>query len=226
MGDRTNRRCEWYARNNSDLHVDETEKFIKKVIGASMYEDMSSNESFEKCTQVEVFLQNMQLFYRNPRKGASTYYFCKWYSHSTLNPYAQAIMGVVFMKYLKEHIMLYGDDDLFSNEHIVTDLKTEWSNMVHEIDETTPNEQTFLKKIVDMFKQTYYELRKEMRLYDFKERLEDKQKELNVYKQELIEKTWHPSRMIKWCLDVDEQKEWVDLIIPTPEATTTLTPLK
>lgn len=34
-----------------------------------------------------------------------------------------------------------------------------------------------------------------------------KKKQLDIYCQELIKKTWHPKRFFDWCLDLDSQKE-------------------
>ncbi len=30
---------------------------------------------------------------------------------------------------------------------------------------------------------------------------------MNIIRKELMEKTWHPDRFKKWCLDIDEVKE-------------------
>ncbi len=32
---------------------------------------------------------------------------------------------------------------------------------------------------------------------------------INIIRKELLEKTWHPNRFIKWCLDIDELKDFV-----------------
>lgn len=37
------------------------------------------------------------------------------------------------------------------------------------------------------------------------------QKRCLFHKKELIERTWHPSRFINWCLDHEEQNEIVSL---------------
>ncbi len=42
---------------------------------------------------------------------------------------------------------------------------------------------------------------------DFLNKTEMKILSFNIYKRELLEKTWHPSRFQKWCLTVDELKE-------------------
>lgn len=38
--------------------------------------------------------------------------------------------------------------------------------------------------------------------------MKEKKEALSRCKEELIAVTWHPSRVMKWCLDVEEQKEW------------------
>ena len=41
-------------------------------------------------------------------------------------------------------------------------------------------------------------------------RIEMKEKKVILleFKEELMASTWHPSRVMKWCIDVEEQKEW------------------
>lgn len=38
-------------------------------------------------------------------------------------------------------------------------------------------------------------------------------KRINIYKKELIASTWHPTRFIHWCLDIEEKKELQEDII-------------
>jgi hypothetical protein len=40
---------------------------------------------------------------------------------------------------------------------------------------------------------------------------EQKHNEIKIYKEELIKRTWHPSRFIRWCLDINEQREWDEI---------------
>ena len=37
----------------------------------------------------------------------------------------------------------------------------------------------------------------------YKEKLRYMKRRLNIYKEELIMKTWHPSRVLEWCNPVD-----------------------
>jgi len=46
--------------------------------------------------------------------------------------------------------------------------------------------------------------RKEIEKLDIFEKTQDF---LFCIEKELMEKTWHPSRYMSWCLDIDEQKE-------------------
>jgi len=35
------------------------------------------------------------------------------------------------------------------------------------------------------------------------------QNRLKVYEEELIMKTWHPDRLMDWCLDIDEKMDFI-----------------
>jgi 3'-phosphoadenosine 5'-phosphosulfate sulfotransferase (PAPS reductase)/FAD synthetase len=44
-------------------------------------------------------------------------------------------------------------------------------------------------------------------LYTILYKYEYKEQNIKNITEELIKKTWHPNRMFKWCLDIDEQKD-------------------
>ena len=137
--DPTKRDHQWYAQNNSDLFVDETEMYIKNIIYNSISQDFSNEECVDVYTCKNIYndLQNMRLFYTKPTRGASTHHFINLYCFSTLNPYSEAVMGIICMNYFIEHIDLYYNEDLFNNPHIVNDLKTNWETNISNLDKDT-----------------------------------------------------------------------------------------
>lgn len=34
------------------------------------------------------------------------------------------------------------------------------------------------------------------------------QERLKIYEEELVVKTWHPSRLMNWCLDTEEKRDF------------------
>ena len=44
----------------------------------------------------------------------------------------------------------------------------------------------------------------------YKKRKNETIKKTKIIKEELIMKTWDPDRLINWCFDIEERKEWFD----------------
>jgi hypothetical protein len=36
------------------------------------------------------------------------------------------------------------------------------------------------------------------------------QERLKMYEEELIMKTWHPNRLMDWCLDIEEKNDFAE----------------
>ncbi len=53
------------------------------------------------------------------------------------------------------------------------------------------------------------ELMSYIRVYNMILAMQNANQQLKEIKQELIEKTWHPERFVQWCLDRNEQAEWI-----------------
>jgi hypothetical protein len=57
-----------------------------------------------------------------------------------------------------------------------------------------------IKKVNEKFE-------KYINIYESRYFITLKKKELKIFEEELIKKTWHPNRFFDWCLSIDEKNE-------------------
>ena len=188
----------------NDLYINQVTTLMYNVL-LHMNEDVTRN--IEEKKQIHYCVQHTRLFYETPRKGATSKDFIDVYQKNTFNPYSQAVMGIIFINYILEHINIYGYEDMFQNKIFVNYLKVEFKNSIRVL-ESDENNKPILNMYIDILKSCYNNLRNEMLLHDLEDKIEFKKKQLDCYVKELMEKTWHPSRVLDWCLDTEEKNEW------------------